>query len=68
MNNMNKHVSCVYEGKKPFNCDICDFSCSQKSQMKTHIESVHDGKQILKMWHCDSIFKQALRDWEKTVQ
>ena len=43
---MTKHVSSVHEGKKPFNCDICDFSCSQKSNMKIHIESVHEGEKI----------------------
>ena len=24
---MNKYVASVHEGKKPFKCDICDYSC-----------------------------------------
>ena len=34
----------VHEGKKPFKCDICDYSSSQKSDLKKHFESVHEEK------------------------
>ena len=40
---LNKHVASVHKGKKPFKCDICDYSCSQKQQMKQHVEKKHDG-------------------------
>ena len=30
--------------KQTFNCDICDYSCSQKNDMKVHVASVHEGK------------------------
>ena len=41
---MKQHVASVHEGKKPFKCDNCDYSCSQKGNLKTHVQSVHDGK------------------------
>ena len=46
---MNRHVSMVHEGKKTFKCDFCDYSCSQKNVIKSHVasvhvESVHGGK------------------------
>ena len=31
---MNKHTTSVHGGKKPFRCDICDYSLAQKSIMK----------------------------------
>ena len=30
--------------KKPSKCDICDYSCSRKDQMKRHVASVHEEK------------------------
>ena len=41
---MNRHVSSVHEGKKPFKCDICDYTCSLKQQMKTHVVKKHKFK------------------------
>ena len=46
-NQMNGHSATVHEEKTPFKCDICDRSCSTKSNMKTHI---HEGKKNVK---CD---------------
>ena len=34
----------IYEGKKPFKCDFCDYSCSQKMDVNKHIAAVHEGK------------------------
>ena len=41
---MNKHVASIYEEKKPFKCDICDYECSQKGSMNRHTATVHKGK------------------------
>ena len=38
----------VHEGKKPFECDICDYSFSWKSNFIKHVASVHEGKKPLK--------------------
>ena len=34
----------MYLGKKPFQCDICDYSCSQKRDLNKHVASVHEEK------------------------
>ena len=38
------HVESVHEEKKPYNCDICDYSFSRKGNMNKHVESVHGEK------------------------
>ena len=40
----------VQEKKKPFKCDMCDYSFSEKGSLKRHIASVHEGKKPFK---CD---------------
>ena len=42
--NMNQHVAVVHEGKKPFECELCDACFSKKVGLETHISMVHDGK------------------------
>ena len=42
----------VHEGIKPFKCDICDYYCSQKSDMNTYVVSVHEGKKPFKCGIC----------------
>ena len=37
----------VHDGQKPFKCNICDYSCSQKKYLTVHIASVHDGKNFV---------------------
>ena len=41
---MKKHIAPIHEGKKTFKCEICDYSCYQKGQMKQHVLSVYEGK------------------------
>ena len=48
----------VHEEKKPFKCDICDYRCSQKSNMNKHVASVHEGKKPFKCDICDYSFSQ----------
>ena len=50
---MNRHVASLHEGKKPFNCELCDYSSSVKSSMNKHIASVHEGKKPFKCEYCD---------------
>ena len=45
-----KHIASVQERKKPFNCEICDYSCTQKTDMTQHVSSVHEKKKPFK---CD---------------
>ena len=52
-NNMEKYVAAVHAEKKPFKCDICDYSFELKSHMKTHSASVHERKKPFKCHICD---------------
>ena len=38
---------------RPFKCEICDFSSSKKNNLKTHVESVHEGNKPLKKIICE---------------
>ena len=49
---MNRQFASVHEGKKPFKCDFCDYSCSLKNKMQ-HVASVHEGKKPFKCDICD---------------
>ena len=62
---MNQHVATVHEGKKPFKCDICNFSCSQKSNMKKHVAAVHEGNKPFKCAICDYSFFNMLQQFMK---
>ena len=48
------HVESVHEKKKPFECEICDYSCSKKSNMTRHVVSIHEKQELLK---CEIIQK-----------
>ena len=39
---MNKHVASVHEGNRPFKCNICDATFSEKANMKRHIFRIHE--------------------------
>jgi hypothetical protein len=44
-----------HEGGKPLKCEICDYPCSCKNSMNTHVASVHEGKKQFKYDNCDYI-------------
>ena len=52
MENLEKNSS-VHEINKPFKCNICDYSCSQKGHMNKHVASVHGGKKPFICDNCD---------------
>jgi uncharacterized Zn-finger protein len=43
---LRKHVESVHEGKKPFQCNICVASFSQKGHMNRHFESVMNRRSL----------------------
>ena len=47
-----QHIEVVHDKKKPFKCEICDYSCYQKSKMKKHVESVHEKNEPFKCEIC----------------
>ena len=53
-----RHFSIVRDGKKPFKCDICDYSCSENADMKRHFASVHKGKKLFTNDICDHIYSR----------
>ena len=59
--------STLHEGKKPFNCSICDYKCSQKRNLTRHIASVHEGKKPNNCSICDyKCLKRGI--WLSTFQ
>lgn len=50
------HISTVYEGKKPFICNICDSSFTQKFHLNDHIVTVHEENKFFKCNISDSVF------------
>ena len=53
--------------KKPFKCDICCSTFSQKINLKSHVSLVHEGKMPFKcqMWHLWLWFFSLLKVHEK---
>ena len=55
--NLKRQIGSVHEGRKSFKCDICNYSCSDKTNLKRHSESVHvythEGKKQFKCDICD---------------
>ena len=41
---MKKHVDAVHKNKKPYKCEMCDYSCCHKTSLKMHIDSVHEKR------------------------
>ena len=50
------HTDSVHERKKPFKCNICDTTFTQKGVMKQHVVSVHEGKKPFQCTICDASF------------
>ena len=42
--NLTEHIRSFHEGKKPHDCLICDFKCSNKEKLTEHIASVNEGE------------------------
>ena len=59
---LSKHMASVHDGKKPFNCSICDHKFSIKQSLTKHIASVHEGKKPYNCSICNQKFssKQSL--------
>ena len=60
---LRKHIERIHEGKKDFECNICNYSCGKISDLKVHIKLVHEGKKRLKCNICGRSFglKKTLR-------
>ena len=47
-----------YEGKKPYECDICGKVFDEEQNFKSHIESVHEGKKPYECDICRKVFDE----------
>ena len=50
----------TYESKKPFKCEICDYSYAQSTTLKRHHESVHEKTKLFKCEICDYSCAQSI--------
>ena len=41
---MTQHVLSVHEEKKTFNCEICDYNCSENGSLNKHFIPAHEEK------------------------
>ena len=39
---LNRHVSAVHDGRKPFQCPICFMEVSFQGNLRKHIREIHD--------------------------
>ena len=66
---LNRHISSVHEGKKPYECDKCDRKFSQLGDMKKHISVVHEGIKPFTCEICGSGFpiKSVMKAHKESV-
>ena len=58
-----RHILVVHERKKPYVCEFCGHACSEKIQLKQHVQSAHEGKKPEKPYMCEfctSCFSQRV--------
>ena len=50
-------------GKKKFKCSICESTFATKNTLKTHVDTIHDGKKLqttrVKCTTCEKIFSSS---------
>jgi len=50
----------VHEGKKPYKCQFCNYTCSKNHKLKKHVASIHEGKKPFKCEVCDYTSSQKV--------
>ena len=71
---MNKYVTTVHEGKKPFKCNICDAGFVSEADLNRLNASVHEGRKVQCDFCVSSFTKENnfqcsicdTRDWTAT--
>ena len=48
---MNQNVASVHEGKKPFQCGICEVNSTVNCECKSHNTDVHEVKEAISIWY-----------------
>ena len=44
---MDINVASVHEKKKLLKCDVCDYSCNHKGNMRQHVLLVHEANEAI---------------------
>ena len=57
-NNLDRHISNVHEGNKPFKCSICNKKFGRKDVLKDHISAVHEGIKRHQCTICEKAFSR----------
>ena len=50
---LKKHIEAVHEGNRPFICEFCDKTFSDKARLNRHVSNVHKAKEMFKCSVCD---------------
>ena len=40
------HIAGVHEGRKDFHCDLCEKAFADRSNLKRHVSSYHEGEKF----------------------
>ena len=56
---LKRHILCVHENIKPFECPICKLRFKEKSKMKSHIQNLHEEKTLIQCSMCVQRFSHA---------
>ena len=59
------NIRSIHEGKKPFKCSICDYSCSEN--LNRHISSVHEVKKPFNFLQESNLKEQIVSIWPCSV-
>jgi hypothetical protein len=57
---LQSHIKSVHEGDKPFRCDICQESFSDKGKLNRHVKLAHE-KQIYSCSFCEKSYSRKDR-------
>ena len=65
---LNKHILNYHEGKKPFQCLLCESSFSRNEHLSRHIGDVHERKKPYECSKCNATYtrKEQLKKHVET--
>ena len=55
-----QHIFSQNAASKLFKCEICDYSFSQKGNLKVYVISVHENKKPFKCEICEKSYSQKM--------
>ena len=55
---VNQQITLIHEKKKQFECQFCDYCCTEENTLKRHVTSVHERKKPYQCQFCNKRFSQ----------